>query len=250
MKFLFSVLLFIGSFSGAVAQDAAALLKEADRLELVPNETAAFNKFKEVLVVQPGNMQALTKCSELCSRIGSREKIAANRDIYFAAALSYANKALLIDAKNDRANVCRAMALGKSSLTKSGKEKIKSAKEIKRHLDVALATNPSNYLAWHILGRWNYELSNVSGVEKAAAKVFFGGIPQGSLKDAIMYFEKARTLSPHFILNNIELAKAYHKNDEDTKAIALLKAVQGFPNVTEDDAKHKADALKMIKDYE
>jgi hypothetical protein len=65
-----------------------------------------------------------------------------------------------------------------------------------------------------------------------------------------MYFEKARTLSPHFILNNIELAKAYHKNNEDAKAIALLKAVQAFPISTEDDAKHKVDALKLIKEYE
>jgi predicted Zn-dependent protease len=250
MKIFAFLILFTAGFIGASSQDVAALLKEADRLEAVPNEIAAFNKFKEVLVAQPNNMHALTKCSELCSRIGSREKSSTNRDTYFAAALAYANKAILVDPKSDKANVARAMALGKSSMTKSGKEKIRSAKEIKKHLDVALATNPSNYVAWHILGRWNYELSNVSGVEKAAAKVFFGGVPQGSLKDAIMYFEKARTLSPHFILNNIELAKAYHKNNEDAKAIALLKAVQAFPISTEDDAKHKVDALKLIKEYE
>ncbi len=248
---IFSLILFsITRFFYVGAQDAASLIKEADRLEAIPNELAAFNKFKEALVLQSTSIYVLTKCSELCSRIGSREKNTVNRDIYFAAANSYANKALLFAPTDDRANVVKAMALGKSSMTKSGKEKIKSAKEIKRLIDVALKTNPNNFVAWHILGRWNYEISGVGSFERAAAKVFLGGVPEGSLKNAIMYFEKARSLQPHFILNNIELAKAYHKNDEDAKAIAVLKALQAFPIATEDDPKLKLDALALINEYE
>ena len=247
--FLILPLIFFSLFP-CFSQDINAIVKEADRLEDIPNEMAALEKFKEALKIQPAHVHALAKSSELCSRTGSREANAANRDSWFKAALAYAGKAIAVAPLNDQANVSMAMILGKSTLTKSGKEKLKNARVIKKHLETALKTNPNNYLAWHILGRWNYEISNVSAVERAGAKIFYGGVPGGTIKNAIMYFEKSRSLMPQFILNYISLANAYHRDGQVNKAVALLKTVQSIPLNTEDDAKHKADALRMIKAWE
>ncbi|RYF85697.1 MAG: tetratricopeptide repeat protein [Chitinophagaceae bacterium] len=126
---------------------------------------------------------------------------------------------------------------------------MKNARLIKKHVDVAIKSNPNNYLAWHILGRWNYEISNVSAVERAGAKLFYGGVPHGTLANAIMYFEKARSLEPLFILNYLSLADAYHKNGQIDKAIAILGNVQQIAATTEDDAQHKADAARKIKSW-
>ncbi len=248
MKLLLILPLFILSLH-ASAQDVNSLVKEAVRLEDIPNETAALNKLKEVLKIQPDHVFALSKSSELCSRIGTREKSAANRDVWFKAALAYANKAIAVSPQNDQANVSMAMILGKSTLTKSGKEKLKNARLIKKHLDIALKTNPNNYLAWHILGRWNYEISNVSAVERAGAKIFYGGVPHGSLSNAIMYFEKSKSLQPLFILNYISLANAYHRDGQVDKAVSLLKTVQYLAANTEDDVQHKAEALRKIQEW-
>jgi hypothetical protein len=65
-----------------------------------------------------------------------------------------------------------------------------------------------------------------------------------------MYFEKTKTLMPLFILNYVELAKAYHKDGQKQKAISLLKTLQSFPLNTEDDAEHKRDAQKMLKSWQ
>lgn len=248
MKLLLILPLFLLSLY-ASAQDVNSLVKEAVQLEDVPNETAALNKLKEVLKIQPAHVFALSKSSELCSRIGTRETSAANRDAWFKAALAYANKAIAASPQNDHANVSMAMILGKSTLTKSGKEKLKNARVIKKHLDIALKTNPNNYLAWHILGRWNYEISNVSAVERAGAKIFYGGVPNGTIQNAIMYFEKSKSLQPLFILNYISLANAYHRGGQVDKAVALLKTVQYLSANTEDDAQHKAEALRKIKEW-
>ncbi len=250
MKLLFSLLMPLFFAVHASAQDVHAIIKEADRLEALPNESAALNKFKEAIKVDADNIYALSKASELCSRLGSREATAQKRDEWFKHAHNYAAAALKADPLSDLANVSMAMILGKATLTKSGKEKLKNARLIKTHLDVALKTNPTNYLAWHILGRWNYELSNVTAIEKAGAKVFYGGVPEGTLKNAIAYFEKARAIQPYFILNCLSLATAYHKDNQAGKAIGLLKALQAFPVKTEDDVKHKQDALKLVKKWE
>lgn len=225
------------------------MLREADRLEALPDEKAAFNKFKLVLKSDPDNLQALCRASELCSRIGNRQTDVKVRDNYYAAAVSYAKQALRVKPQSDEANVAMGIAIGRTSLTKSGKEKIAAAKDIRHYAETALKYNPRNFKAWHILGKWNYEVSNLNFVEKAATRVFYGGLPNASLKNSIMAYEKARSINGTFLLNYLELAKAYKRNDEADKGIALLKAIGPLPIQTEDDPRIKKEAASLLKNW-
>ncbi|MEO7044138.1 MAG: hypothetical protein ABI091_02440 [Ferruginibacter sp.] len=246
----FLFFLLTTSFYSVIAQDINTVIKEANHLESIPDEKAAFEKFKEVLKIQPINLYELTKCSELCSRIGNREKDTKSRDNYYSAAIIYAQTALKVSPLSDDANVVMAIAVGRTVLIKSGKEKISAVKDIKRYADIALKTNPNNFKAWFILGKWNYEVSNLNMIERAATKIFFGGLPDASLKSAITDYEKAKALSPLFMLNYLELAKAYHKNDDTKMAIAQLNKLLTLPMQTQDDPRIKAEAQKLIQDWD
>ncbi len=250
MKLLFvSFFSFLTVFS-SFAQDVAAVIKEAERLEAVPDELSAFKKYKEALKLQPTNMKALCKSSELCSRIGQRQTVAKTRDDYYKAAKIYAETALKVDSTSSDANTSMAIALGRATLTKSGKEKVAAAKDLKKYVDAAIKANPNNFLAWHVLGRWHYEISNLSAIEKAAVKVFYGGFPSSSLKESIKAFEKVKVMTPGFILNYIELAKAYNRNNEVAKAKVVLNALMVLPNYTEDDPSIKEAAKKYLKEWD
>ncbi len=231
-------------------QDVNSYIKEAERLEALPNEKAAFDKFKQALVLAPSNSYILSKCSELCSRIGNREKSSTTRDNYYTAALYYAKQALASTPQSDEANVVMAIAIGRSALTKSGKEKVALVKDIKHYTDFAIKYNKQNFKAWHVLGKWHYEVSNLNFVERTAIKMFFGGLPQASFKKAIEYYEKAKALKPGFILNYLELAKAYDKNDQTSKALEQLRYLLTLPNTTEDDPRIKEEAQKLIKKWD
>ncbi|MEI7737031.1 MAG: hypothetical protein WCI49_16290 [Ferruginibacter sp.] len=250
MKLLAIVLISFLSILQPPASDINVLIKEADRLELLPDEQGAFSKYKEVLKLQAGNLHALSKCSELCSRIGQRQTDTKLRDDYYTAAKIYAETALKIDPLHSEANTSMAIMLGRTTLTKSGKEKVIAAKDLKKHVDAAIKTNPANFLAWHVLGRWHYEISSLNFVEKAAVKMFYGGFPPSSLKEGIAAFEKAKSLMPGFILNYLEMAKAYHRNGEDVKAKDILNQMLLLPNHTEDDVTIKATGRKFLKDWE
>ena len=234
------------AFFCAAAQDFTVLIKEADRLEAVPDEMAAYEKFKEVLKVKPMNIHALSKCSELCSRIGKRQKDNALRDNYYAAAKIYAQTALRIDPASAEASTSMAIALGRSTMSKSGKEKIINAREIRKYIDIALKTDPNNFLAWHVLGRWHYEISGLNFLERSAVKLFYGGLPPSSYKESIAAFKRSEALTPGFVLNNYELAKAYQRNGEIEKAMSTLQYVLTLPNRTEDDPVIKDDSKKML----
>ncbi len=250
MKMLATFLLtFMCVASNLCGQDIPALIKEGDRLETALNEKAALEKFKEVLAGQPVNMYALNKCSELCSRIGKRETTEKRRGYYYEAAKTYASIALRLSPNNSEANCVMAIALGRTSLDKSGKEKIAAAREIKAHVDLAIKNDPLNYKAWHVLGRWNYEISNLNMVEKAAVKLLYGGVPKASLKESIQAFEKAKTIAAGFVLNNYEMARAYKMDGQKDKAVGILTAMLLLPNKTEDDEAIKADGRKLIQQW-
>ena len=233
------------------AQDINTLIKEANRLESVPDEKAAFHKFKEVLKISATNIYALNKCSELCSRIGQREiKNTKLRDDYYLAAKIYAETALKIDPKNSESNCVMAIALGRSSMSKSGKEKILNAREVKKHVDAAIANDPQNFKAWHVLGRWQYEISNLNALERSLVKVLYGGLPPATIKQSIVAFEKARALRPEFILNYFEMAKAYKDNHNKNKAITYLQLMFTLPDQTEDDPDIKQKGRALLKDWQ
>ena len=249
MKSLLLSIIYLLYLSPVWAQDIAAMIKEGDRLEYLPNEKAALTKFKEVLKVQPINIYALNKCSELCSRIGKRQTDPKMIEDYYSAAKTYAATALKVNPNNSESNCVMAIALGRSSLNRSGKEKINSAKEIKKYVDAAIKNDPHNFKAWHVLGRWHYEISNLNGFERTAVKIFFGGLPAASLKESISAFEKAQAITGGFILNYFEMAKAYEKNGQNAKAIQILTQMLSVKNQTEDDPILKEDAKKLIREW-
>ncbi len=247
MRFIIAVVFILCSVVPCTAQDINALIKEGYRLESIPNEKASFQKFKEVLKINATNIYALNKCSELCVRIGQRETNKQLRDDYYTAAKIYAETALKIDPNNSDANCAMAMALGRSSMSKSGKEKITNAKEIKKYVDIAIKNDPKNYKAWHVLGRWHYEISNLNVLETTVVKVLYGGLPAASLSESIKSFEKVHDLTPGFILNYYEMAKAYKENNNKTKAIAYINEMLTLPIHTEDDLTIKEKGRELLK---
>jgi tetratricopeptide (TPR) repeat protein len=250
MRYLLTTLAAIITFAMTTAQDVTALIKEGDRLEAVPDEMGSFRKFKEVLKIQPANLYALVKCSELCSRIGKRQANKATMYDYYKGAVIYAETALKVNPSSSDANCVMAIAQGRIALSKSGKEKIAASKDIKRYAELAIKNDAANFKAWHVLGRWHYEVSNLSGLERAVAKVFYGGIPAASLKEAIKAFEKAKVLDPLFVLNYYELARAYKRNDEKQKAISTLNFMLTLGSRTEDDDQIKKDGRDLLKKWE
>ena len=195
MNRLLLILLLVLPFEN-FAQDANAILKEAQQYELDLKENEAFLKYAEVVHIQPANLVALCKCSELCVYIGGRQHEKYKKADYFKAAKTYATAALKLNPNSSDANLVMAMAIGRLTLIASGKEKIVAVNDIKFYAEKAIKSDPTNFKAYHVLGKWNYEISNLSFVEKTLAKLFYGDVPKASLHESIIYYERSRSINP------------------------------------------------------
>jgi tetratricopeptide (TPR) repeat protein len=243
-------LLHIGFPCLLFSQDVPQLLKEAQQQESLFHENEAFLKYAEVAKKDPVNLFALWKASELSSRIGARQSDKEKMRPYFQAARNYAISALRVNPNSSEANCAMALALGRISLISGTRERVMFAREIKYYAEAAIRLDPNNFRAYHILGRWHYEVSNLNVAEKSFARIFYGRLPEASLDDAISDFEKSRSINPGFILNYLKLAKAYHRMDENRKATANLRYLLGLPNRSYDDTRAKVVARQLLTEWQ
>ncbi|RYZ00122.1 MAG: hypothetical protein EOO11_02685 [Chitinophagaceae bacterium] len=233
----------------AGAQTDGELVQLAERQESELNENGAFENFRRALHLNPSNFTALWKLSELCSRIGKRQPSTKQQQEFYVYGKSYAQRAIQVAPAAADGYYVLAVAMGRLALSQSGKQRVHSVKEIRANVEKALALNPRHGRAWHVLGKWHYEVSNLGMFEKAALKVVYGGLPAASLKESIAAYERAKLYEPNFALNFLELAKAYHRNDQDDKAIELLRILPAVPNKTLDDARIKTEGARLLKEW-
>ncbi len=232
------------------SQDLTSLLHQGDRLESEFREEEALPVYEAALHLQPQSIKALCKCSDLSCRIGNRQTNREKKISYFKAGYGYAQRAWQLDSADAEVNIVMAFSLARMALIQSGKEKVAAANDIKHYAENAIKYDPRNYKGYHILGRWNYEVSGLNFIERTFARWFFGTLPDASLDDAIAFYEKSKALNPGFILNYYELARAYRRDGRKEEAIRQLRQMDALKDMMYDDRQVRKEGQALLKDLE
>ena len=246
MKYIMIFLFFLCA-TFLHAQDINVLLKEASNYEKQLNETEAYKRYAQVAELDAKNITALVKCIEINCAIGTRQKDENQKAIYFNSAQTFAQKAYLADSTNSDVNYAMALASFKlAEVADENKEIFAYSRQSKVYIDKALALNPNNSRANYIMGKWQFNMLNVSWTKRAASKTIKGGLPKGDIDSAIYYMEKCRALDMYFVRNYLDLAKAYQFKNRAEKELDVLTKLVKLPNRTPDDAALKAEGQQML----
>lgn len=169
------------------------------------------------------------------------------RDSLYALAERCAGRAVQSDPAGADGHFALAAAVGRTSLSLGGKDRIRRAAVIRREAMRTLALNPKHDGAYHILGRWNAEIMRISGISRFFAKNFLGAgvFNQASWAKAIYNMEKATDLDPGRIYHRLELAEIYADRSRVKDAEAQLRLVDSLPAREVMDTVYKRDAAAL-----
>ena len=166
----------------------------------------------------------------------------------FAEAVHAARKATALDPRGWEGHFELASTLGRYALFQGGKTKIELSKEVKAEADRALAINPQADRACHVLARWNRAIAQLSFFEKTAAKMVYGGVPEGAtMNNAVTLFERAIELNPDYANHHLELGRTYLALGLKDKARAQLEKAIVCPQLSPFDPEYKADAQVLLR---
>jgi tetratricopeptide (TPR) repeat protein len=164
--------------------------------------------------------------------------------------LVYAQRAAACGPNDCEAQLSPAISYGKMLPLLGSKEQVDASPRIKNACDKALALDPRNDSAWHILGRWNRVLADISPVKRTLAGALYGKLPSGSLPDAERCLNKAIAIDPTRLMHYIELGRIYAQEGRKEDARRLINKGLAMPNVEKDDPEIKVlgrEALEKLR---
>jgi len=167
---------------------------------------------------------------------------------YYKKGEFHARKATQIDTQGSKGHLYLSIALGRVALDAGAKERIKLSKEVKKEVDLAIKYDPNDDIAYHVLGRWNRKLANLSWIERGFANIFLGGVPkEASNENAVDCFNKAIELKPGHINHHLELGKTYEMMDLEDKAREEYQKCLDLPKTASEDDKYKQEAKTLLE---
>ena len=142
--------------------------------------------------------------------------------------------------------------MGRASLTKGKRERVRRATEIRAEALRAIELRPTHDGAYHVLGRWNAEVMRLSGLTRFFAKSFLGGavFSQASWEHAIEFMTRAVELDPTIIQHHLDLAEIYIDRKRYSEARQQLEAIAPLPLKDVMDPRYKESALRLLRQIE
>lgn len=235
-----------GADAGGAGAGFAALVKKGDDLDARWKTSEALAVYLEAEKLKPNDATLLC---HIAKQYGESMDDTDSKDEKLAVgekALGYAQRAVNADPGSELAQLSLAVCYGRLAPLLDSRTKICYSKLVKEYADKAVAMNPGDDLAWHVLGAWNYELANLNGFVRAIAKMIYGEIPAASNTDAEKDFRKAISLNPARVGNWVELGRTYAAMGRKAEAREALSKGLGLPDCQRDDQHEKAIAREAL----
>ncbi len=146
-----------------------ALVKTGDAFDQKFQPTEALKYYLPAEKQDPKDVRLLTRIARQYRHLMSDVSAKAEKLRLGRISLDYAQRAAALAPNDAEAQLSPAISLGKMLPLMGSKEQVDASPRIRTAVDRTLRLDPRNDLAWHILGRWNRVLADVSGVKRALA---------------------------------------------------------------------------------
>ncbi|MDF1755399.1 MAG: hypothetical protein P1U89_21605 [Verrucomicrobiales bacterium] len=247
---IYVTILSLVYFLPSDAQDLEQLISEAEAKDRALDTKGAFELYRQAEAIAPDNVVVLLGIAKQYGESMVDEASDAGKKKAGEMALAYSKKALNLAPENSDANLAVSISYGRLLDYIGSKQKVEYSKYVKQYAEEAIRLNPKSDYAWHMLGRWNTGVAELSPVVKGIAKMVYGGIPQGSYSEAISAYRKAIALNPERLVHQIEMGITLAAMGRTAEAKAAIEKGISMPVRERDDPSNKKrgrEALSKLK---
>ena len=239
-------LVALGVALNAQAQSAGDLLRAGDELDTKNRNQEAVDIYLKADALQPNDAEVLRRIAKQYPLLVVSESRAPENRKLASKAVDYARRAVKSDPGNAIAHLTLSICYGKAAFLESARRRIEMSRLIREEAETALRLDPGLDYAWHVLGRWNYELANFNAALRFLAGAIYGKLPDASNERAAECFEKAVAIQPDRVIHHVELGRTYAALGRNQESLVELKKGLSLPSREKDDNESKDRARKAL----
>jgi tetratricopeptide (TPR) repeat protein len=196
--------------------------------------------------LDPKNAQLLVRISKQYRHLMSDAAKSDEKVRLGSTALSYAQRAVSLAPNDPEAHLALAISYGKLTPLLGNKEQFNNSPLIKAAAEKSIALDPSNDLAWQVLGRWYLAVADIGSFKRAMARMAYGSLPTATYEDAVRCFQKAIVLNPARLMHHIELGRVYAQMGRTAEAKKCITKGLALPETEKDDAETKRNGRLLL----
>ena len=166
------------------------------------------------------------------------------------SALPYAKEALEISPLSSKANHWYAVIIGQKGVLEGTKQKIINSYEVEKYCLKAIELDPSYDGSYHVMGRWHYNVADLSWIERNIASLVYATPPEGSFNEAAEYFQKAISSKSDEIRHYLWLGKSYYALGKYDDAKQILMDASKLNQNSESDKILMDQVISLLKELE
>jgi tetratricopeptide (TPR) repeat protein len=228
-----------------------SLLTEAEKLHDAKDYQGTMAKLQEAEKLDQNNPEILWKIARAYFDFADQDPEnleLQKKNIY--PGFEYAKRCVEIAPNVAGGHQYYAILIGRIGEIEGTKQKIINSYAVKEHTLKAIELDPTEDSNYHVMGRWNYALADLSWVERQIASVIYAKPPVASFESAVEFFNKAHELNPTDIRHLLWLGKSYEKLGQKDKAIDALKQALAITVTSESEKNMHKEAEELLKDIQ
>ncbi|CAG0894819.1 unnamed protein product [Darwinula stevensoni] len=171
--------------------------------------------------------------------------------VFIFEGIEAAEKGLGIDNRDPELHKWYAILVGSRGQFSSTKERIKDGYLFQQHVDLALRASPNDPVLHHLKGRFCYEVSQLSFIERSVASTLFAAPPTATVEESLASLMEAERLFENpWKENKLYIAKCHIGSREFALAAKHLKEGLAMPSTSPRDAGVHAELESLFKKVE
>ncbi len=244
MKIITVVMLLVSTLLIAVPK---AELVRTDALHDANEYETELMQLEELSAEFPEDVEVLWRLAQVHFDIADQTEDEEVHKAHFYPGFEAAKKAVKIDPNSARANHWYATLIGKIGMLEGTKQKIINSYDVEEYGLKAIELDPTYDGSLHLLGRWHYELADLSWIERTVAKIVYETPPKASFEESVEFYKKAIEAKADEVRHYLWIGKAFIKLKNTAEAKKYLQAATEMTPLDDADRLMQKEAAELLK---